>query len=145
MKENYVKVGIDGREAANEMPYADKITAGIISGLETDIKKAETINVTAYFKVPGIDAVRLGEADGIGWTVFLTKSQQAAYAIAHGYGSDMSNEVNGVKAVKCGKIDEGDGKRLIPSMYHGKNYFYAAAAIENDEDTDEKRHQIIIC
>jgi hypothetical protein len=99
----------------------------------------------AFYKVPGENAVRRGEVDRLGWTVYLTKSQQAAYAIAHGYGCDMFSDKNGVKAVKCGEADGEDGKRLIPSMYHGKGYFYAAAAVENSDGTDEKRHQVIIC
>jgi hypothetical protein len=76
------------------------------------------------------------------WRVYLTKSERAAFEMAHGFGCDMEARVNGVTAVKCGKVDERDGRTLVPSIYHGKGYYYAAK--EHDK-TEGGAIEIILC
>lgn len=76
------------------------------------------------------------------WRVYLTKSERAAYELAHGFGCDMEARVNGVTAVKCGKVDERDGRLLLPPLYHGKGYYYAAKEHDN---TDSGAIEIIVC
>lgn len=73
------------------------------------------------------------------YKIFLTKSSQAAYAIAHGFGCDMAQSVNGVKGVQCGSAD---GKDLIPAIYHNKGYFYCAAEFE---ESDTPKYELIVC
>lgn len=75
------------------------------------------------------------------YKVFLSKSNEAVYAIAHGFGCDMTGKVNSVKSVKCGMADD---KELIPAMYHGKGYFYAAAEFETEKDKAPK-YELIMC
>jgi hypothetical protein len=74
--------------------------------------------------------------------VFLTKSSEAAYAIAHGYGCDMQKNVNGIKSVQCGPAD---GKEIVPAIYHNKGYFYCAAAYENSDGSEAPKYELIIC
>ena len=62
--------------------------------------------------------------------------------MAHGFGCDMDAGVNGVTAVKCGKVDEYDGRLLIPPLYHGQGYYYAAKEHDN---TDSGAIEIIAC
>lgn len=76
------------------------------------------------------------------YKVFITKSSEAAYAIAHGYGCDMSSKMNGVFGVSCGAAD---GKEIIPGIYHGKGYFYCAAELENMDDSESQKYELIIC
>lgn len=79
---------------------------------------------------------------GKAWRVYLTKSERAAFEMAHGFGCDMEARVNGVTAVKCGKVDEQSGRLLVPPLYHGKGYYYAAKEHDN---TDSGAIEIVIC
>ncbi|MDR1061783.1 MAG: hypothetical protein LBL83_11380 [Clostridiales bacterium] len=85
------------------------------------------------------------EAEPTSWTVYITKSRQAAYAIAHGLGCDWHGGANGVKGVKCGEADGEDGRRLVPARYLGRGWFYAAAEIADSDSAGARRHSIIVC
>jgi len=76
------------------------------------------------------------------WRVYLTKSERAAFEMAHGFGCDMEARVNGVTAVKCGVVDGKDGRLLVPPLHHGKGYYYAAKEHDN---ADGGTVEIIIC
>jgi hypothetical protein len=103
-------------------------------------------------KVPQMEVYRKPESGtgvvkgeyeaGKAWRVYLTKSERAAYEMAHGFGRDMEARVNGVTAVKCGKVDEMDGRLLVPPLYRGQGYYYAAKEHDN---TDGGAIEIIIC
>jgi len=76
------------------------------------------------------------------YTIFITKSSQAAYAIAHGFGCDMSRNDNGIKSVQCGAVDNKD---IIPAIYHNKGYFYCAAECENLDASKAAKYELIVC
>ena len=60
------------------------------------------------------------------WRVYLTKSETTAYELAHGFGLAMNIKEADVSAVKCGRVDGGDGLVLVPPLYRGQGYYYAA-------------------
>jgi len=81
-------------------------------------------------------------AVGKSWEIYLTTSSEAAALIAHGFTCDLGKEVNGVVSVCNGAAD---GKDIIPAIYYGKGYFYAAAEVLNHDGKNETRHKIIVC
>jgi hypothetical protein len=106
-------------------------------------QEEENSTMEVYRKHETEGGVVKGEYDASRtWRVYLTKSERAAFALAHGFGCDMEARVNGVTAVKCGKADERDGLLLVPPLYHGKGYYYAA---KEDIHTDNSAIEIIVC
>jgi len=107
------------------------------------IEDPQPERMVVYRKHESLDGVVKGEYDANkAWRVYLTKSERAAYEMSHGFGCDMEDRVNGVTAVKCGRVDEGDGRLLVSALYHGKGYYYAA---KEHDDTDNGAIEIIIC
>lgn len=72
------------------------------------------------------------------YKVFLTKSSEAAYAIAHGYNCNT----NGTNGIQSGCADE---KGVIPAIYHNKGYFYCAVEHENIDGSEVERYELIVC
>lgn len=117
--------------------YGENVTNIWIEEPQTE----QPTQMVVYRKHESLDGVVKGDYDvNMAWRVYLTKSEQAAFEMAHGFGCDMDARVNGVTAVKCGKVDEGDGRLLVPALYHGKGYYYAAK-----EHEDSGAVEIILC
>lgn len=75
------------------------------------------------------------------YKIFLTKSAEAARAIAKGFSMNISGRIDGVKSVSYGYVE---GCEAIPKMYHDKKYFYCTVELENLDGTAAKC-EIIIC
>ena len=77
------------------------------------------------------------------YKVFLSKSADAAEAIAHGFSCDMEN--SGIKSVQYGCTDCDAAKKLIPEIYQVKEYFYCAVKFEETEHFNSVKYELIIC
>ena len=73
--------------------------------------------------------------------VYLTKSSEVAYALAHGFGIDLTEKVNGVHHVSVGPADDKD---VIPGIYYGKGYFYCAVDQDAQNEVDDNNYKLIV-
>lgn len=79
--------------------------------------------------------------------VFLTKSPEAAKAIARGFTADWDNNEICIEQdiIKICSVSHGDTieQDIIPVMYQGKEYFYCA--MEYIGESQMQKYELIIC